>query len=46
MTFTSKSLFQIQKQEETILPAGNYRVLPMPIESPIHGSRDLKINRG
>lgn len=41
MTFTSKSLFQIQKQEEAILPAGNYRVLPMPIESPIHGSRDL-----
>lgn len=41
MRFVSNSLFQIHKEEETILPVGNYRVFPMPTESPIHGSRDL-----
>jgi len=41
MTFASKSLFQVHKQEEAFLPIGNYRVYSMPTESPIHGTRDL-----
>jgi len=39
--FTGKRRFQLQDHHSPLLNTNCYRVFPMPVESPIHGSRDL-----
>ena len=41
MKFYRENLFQFSTTTLNSPPIGAYRVFPMPIESPLHGGRDL-----